>query len=338
MKLGIKNNKLNLIAEIGINHNGIYKNAIKLIDAAKNAGFNAVKFQTFVPEEMTHKKTKLAIYQMKTKFKNMQEMLKKYNLSFNEFYSLKKYCIKKNIEFISTPFDVKSAVFLNNINVKTFKISSGDLDNFYLLSVIKKFKKPIIISTGMANNKLIRETVNFLKLPKSLLGILHCVSDYPTEIKDTYLSNINYIKKFGYDTGFSDHTIGEISSSVAVSLGATIIEKHITLSTNMEGPDHSCSMPVKNLKNFINNLNDIKRSTSSVRKLTKLEKKTQKVAKKSIHYSRYLAKGKKLEFDDLIPLRPANKNISPKYYKKFIGKKLKKNKNKFSILSEKDFK
>ena len=135
--------KINTIAEIGINHNGNYDNAITLINSAKNAGFTAVKFQTFIPKEMTHIKTKLAKYQKKTKFKNMQEMLKKYNFSFEQFYKLKKYCDNKQIEFLSTPFDVKSAIFLNDIGVKAFKISSGDLDNFFYFLQLKSLENQL---------------------------------------------------------------------------------------------------------------------------------------------------------------------------------------------------
>lgn len=337
MFFGKKNKKITTIAEIGINHNGNYDNAIKLINSAKNAEFTAVKFQTFIPEEMTHIKTKLAKYQKKTKFKNMQEMLKNYNFSFEQFYKLKKYCEKIKIEFLSTPFDVKSAIFLNDIGVKTFKISSGDLDNFILLSEIKKFGKPMIISTGMGTNKEIIETINFLNLPKSNLAILHCISDYPTELKNTFFSNFDFLKKFKYDIGFSDHTIGDVSSSIAIALGANIIEKHITIDTNLEGPDHACSMPIGDLKKFITTLHSVKKSISTKRKLTSLEKKTLKVARKSLHYSRNLKKGAVIKSNDLAPLRPANNNISPKNFKNFIGKKLKKNKNKYSNLKKSDF-
>ena len=333
----LKNKNLYLIAEIGINHNGNYNFALKLIDKAKEAGFDAVKFQTFVPEEMTHKSTKLAEYQKKTNFKNMQDLLKNYKFTFDQFEKLNKYCKKKKIEFLSTPFDIKSANFLNHLNVKAFKISSGDLDNFYLLSQIKKFKKPVIISTGMSFNIEIYDTVKFLNLPKSQLAILHCISDYPTKLSDTYFSNLEYIKKFGYEIGFSDHTIGEISSSIAVSLGAKIIEKHITLGNQLEGPDHAASMPVNKLNMFIKTLHDVNYSISSKRKLTKDEDITRKVARKGLYYAENIKKGSIITFKNLVPLRPANKNISPKFYKKFLGKKIKSIKKKNTPLKMKDF-
>lgn len=323
MNFNINKNKLFLIAEIGVNHNGNYSFAIKLIDSAKRAGFDAVKFQTFIPEQMTHSKTKLAEYQKKTKFKNMQLMLKKYNFSHEQFYELKKYCDKSKIIFLSTPFDLESAIFLNKINVKAFKISSGDLDNFYLLSEIKKFKKPIIISTGMANNEEIKKTIKFLKLPKSKLAILHCISDYPTEIKNTFFSNFNFLKKFKYTVGFSDHTLGSVSSSIAVALGSTFIEKHITLNNKMNGPDHACSMQVSELESFVKTLRDVRTSITSPRILTSSEKNTVKVARKSLYYAKNLKKNSSIEFKDLIPLRPASNDISPKFYKFFLGKKIK---------------
>jgi sialic acid synthase SpsE len=315
--------KIFCIAEIGINHNGNYNFAIKLVDHAKRAGFDAVKFQTFIPEHMTHSKTQLAKYQKKTKFSNMQLLLKAYNFSHEQFYKIKKYCDQNKIIFLSTPFDLESAIFLKKINMSAFKISSGDLDNFYLLSKIKEFKKPIIISTGMSNNKEIKATVDFLNLPQSKLAILHCISDYPTELKNTFFSHFHFLKQFKYPVGFSDHTLGVISSSIAVALGGTIIEKHITLDNKMNGPDHASSMQVSELKSFINTIKDVRTSITAPRILTSLEKNTIKVARKSLYYAQDLKKNSVLEFNDLIPLRPASNNISPKFYKSFLGKKIK---------------
>ena len=254
------NSKIFTIAEIGINHNGSIKNAIKLINFAKEAGFSAVKFQTYDVDEMLKENTKLAHYQKQTKFSNMKSLLKKNSLNYEQFSKLNNFCRKKNITFLSTPFDVKSALFLNKLNVPAFKISSGDLNNFYLLSVIKKFKKPIIISSGMALKKMSNKQLNSSILTKKL-AILHCVSDYPTEIKNSYLSNINDLKSLGYTVGFSDHTIGIEASCSAVSLGARIIEKHITLDRKMIGPDHRSSLECEKLKNFISKIQDINYST-----------------------------------------------------------------------------
>ena len=330
------NSKIFSIAEIGINHNGSISNAINLINYAKEAGFNAVKFQTYDVDEMLKDNTKLANYQRKTNFNNMKSLLRKYSFNHQQFSKLNNYCKKKNILFLSTPFDIKSALFLNKLKVPAFKISSGDLNNFYLLSVIKRFNKPIILSSGMALKKDVEESVKFLKLSRNKLAILHCISDYPTEIKNSYLSNIKSLKSLGYTVGFSDHTIGMESSCSAVSLGAKIIEKHITLNRKMTGPDHYCSLECNKLKDFIEKIQAINYSTfNSKRKLTSEEKKTQKVAKKSLYFFKDMKKNQIIKFKDIIPLRPFNGGITPSKYKTIIGKKLKKNVKKFTLVSKK---
>ena len=333
-----KKSKIYTIAEIGVNHNGLINNAIKMINFANEAGFNAVKFQTYDVNEMLTDRANLANYQKKTKFQNMKSMLKKYSLTFDQFNKLKAYCKRKRITFLSTPFDVKSAIFLNKINVSAFKISSGDLNNFHLLSKIKKFNKPIILSTGMAVEKNVVETINFLKLSKKRLAVLHCVSDYPTKIENSFLSNINHLKKLGYIVGFSDHTIGDVVSCSAVSLGAKILEKHITLNKNMNGPDHKSSMECKNLKEFIFKVQAINKSISyKKRKLTKEEFITQKVAKKSLYFSKNLEDNHVINFEDIVPLRPVENGISPEKFRHFIGKKIKRKVKKFTLVKNKYF-
>ena len=327
--------KLFIIAEIGVNHNGNIQNAIKLIDKASEAKCNAVKFQTFNANKLLKKNTKLASYQSKnTKFPNMYDMIKKYSLTHDQFYNLKKYCDTKKIEFMSTPFDNDSALFLNKLKMRYFKISSSDNQNFLLLQLIKKFKKKIILSTGMLLNKELEETLNFLSLNKKYLSILHCISDYPTEIYDSQLGNINNLKRYGYDVGFSDHTIGQICSNVAISLGATIIEKHITLSNNMEGPDHKSSLEIKDLKNFVETLNSTFKSTNiKIRNLTKGESTLKKIAKKSLYYNKMLKKNHKLKLDDLIAIRPLSNGICPSKFKKILNKKINKQVKKLQIIN-----
>ena len=326
-----------IIGEIGVNHNGSIKIAFDLIKKAKESGFDAVKFQTFIPEEMTHEKNKLAKYQARYDFTDMRSMLENYKLSFNDFSKIKNYCDNIKIDFLSTPFDLKSAIFLNKIKLKAFKISSGDLNNFLLLEKIKSFNKPIIISTGMARQIEIIKTVNFLNKKNKDLAILHCVSDYPTEIKNTYLSNINILKNFGYDVGFSDHTMDFIASSASLCLGAVIIEKHITLNKKMKGPDHFFSLEANEFNNFIENLRSIYSSINSPRVLTADEKKNKLLVRKSIYYSQFLNKGHKIIKEDLIALRPALNGISPVHFYRFIGKKLKRNIKKKTLVKFKDF-
>ena len=332
MKIGHKKisdkSKPFIIAEIGLNHNGLIKNALKMIDYAADAKCNAVKFQTINVDEALVPNTPLAKYQIRNKKKsNMNSLIKKYNFNLESFYYLKKYCDKKKIIFLSTPFDFKSASFLDKIKVKAFKVSSSDNDNYPFLDFIKNFNKPMIISTGMSINVETQNMVKYLKMDKDKLSLMHCISDYPTKLSETQLSNIYELKKFGYNVGFSDHTVGEISSCLAVSCGANIIEKHITLDCEMEGPDHKASLECKNLKNFVKNLRDTKKIFLNKKKryLTSGEKNTLTSAKKSIYFNKNLERNSFININDLKFSRPRLNGLSPSLVKKIIGKNLKKN-------------
>jgi N,N'-diacetyllegionaminate synthase len=320
----INKNKIFIIAEIGVNHNGNFNNAIKLINHAVDANCNAVKFQTFNPDKLLKKNTELAEYQkMNSKFKNMYDLIKRYTFSYEQFYKIKKYCDKKKIIFMSTPFDNDSAIFLNKIGMKIFKTSSTDNQNFLLLDLIKSFKKKIILSTGMLLNNQLENTLNYLSIKKSMLNILHCISDYPTKIEDSQLGNIKNLMKYGYDVGFSDHTEGHICSCIAVSMGASIIEKHITLDKSMKGPDHSSSLLSSELSQFVYNLNGTSISKNTKKRiLTYNEKKLLQTAKKSLYYSSNLQKNHILKKENIIPLRPFNNGICPSKFKLVLGKKL----------------
>ena len=313
-----------IIAEIGINHNGSINKAFKLIDFAVAAKCDAVKFQTININNLMVKNTPLAKYQKKTKFKNMNELIEKYNLEYNDFIKLKNYCKKKKIIFLSTPFDIESAIFLNKINVPAFKISSTDNDNIFLIETIKKFNKPVILSTGMTNISELKKILELIKFKKNKLAILHCISDYPAKIKDTKLGAIDQIKKFGYLIGFSDHTKDSSAAIASIAKGATIIEKHITLDNNMEGPDHKASLECKKLGQFVKDVRDIKISLlNNKNSISKKENLTKKIAKKSIYFSKNLKKNHKIKKNDLIALRPRLEGISPIEYKKIVGKTLK---------------
>ena len=321
-----ENKNTYLIAEIGINHNGSISKAVRMIDYAKNAGFDAVKFQTIVPELLKQKNTPLANYQKKNKSKNMFELIKKYNFLEDDFINIKKYCNKKKITFLSTPFDEQSANFLNKINIPAFKISSTDNDNFLLLSLIKKYKKPILLSTGMMDLKELKKTLSFLNLKRDMLAIFHCISEYPTPISRAQINSLNQLKKFKYNIGFSDHTIGSACAISATTLGATMIEKHITLDNKMEGPDHSSSLECKDLKKFVLDIREIKKMLRvKKRSLTKIELLNKLVAKKALYYKNDIKKNNKISSDNLIALRPRLKGISPSYYKTFLNKKISKN-------------
>ena len=335
----INKNKIFVIAEIGVNHNGNFNNAIKLINHAVAANCDAVKFQTFNVEKLIKKNTKLAEYQKaNSKFNNMYDLIKSYTFSYEQFYKIKKYCDKKDITFMSTPFDSDSAIFLNKIGMKIFKISSTDNQNFLLLDLIKSFKKRIILSTGMLLNNQLENTLKYLSIKKGFLNILHCISDYPTRIEHSQLGNIKNLLKYGYDVGFSDHTEGHICSCIAVSMGASIIEKHITLDKSMKGPDHSSSLLSSELSQFVYNLNGSAISANTKKRiLTNNEKKLMQTAKRSLYYSSNLKKNHILKKENIIPLRPFNNGICPSKFKLILGKKLRRDVKDGKKLSINDF-
>lgn len=335
-KFYFNKNKVFIIAEAGINHNGSLKNAYKLIDSAAEAGCDAIKFQTFDVDTMVHKSAELANYQKKYEKNNQKTMLKKYQLSFANFIKIKKYSEKKKIIFLSTPFDLKSANFLKN-KIPIFKISSGDNDNFILIDHIKKFNKPIILSLGMLNDREVKKIIKNLKINKKKLFLLHCISEYPTDLSKTQMGYIKTLIKRGFNVGFSDHTIGFEASIVAICFGAKIIEKHITLKNNMKGPDHKASLNVKDLKKFVNTLRIIEKLNKFNNKFITIEENnTKKIAKKSLFLKRKINRFNVLKSSDLIPMRPLKNGISAMNYKKILGKKVRYKKNKFDQLHYKD--
>ena len=336
----LKKPKPYLIAEIGVNHNGSMSIAKKLIKYAKINNFDAVKFQTYLMENLLLKNTPLVGYQKGQKrIKNMYELLKKYQFSFNQFTEIKKYCDKLKIEFLSTPFDKESAIFLNKLKIPIFKVSSTDNDNFLLLDTIKKFKKPILLSLGMLEEEDLKKTLRFLNYKKNMMCLMHCISKYPTNTIDTQLGYMKKLKKYNYPIGWSDHTIGNTSAIVAITLGARVIEKHITLDNKMAGPDHKASMNVKELENFTKNIFDVYKSINvKKRKIDFSEKQIQKMAKKSIYYSSNLKKGSKIKNYHIKALRPRMQGISPNSIKNVLRKRLNKNVKKNNIIKTTDLK
>lgn len=328
--------KIFLIAECGINHNGNYKLAKRLIMAAKLAGFDAVKFQTYITEALVHRSTKLAKYQFKTNYKTQFEMLKKYSLKKEEFIKLKKFCDKIKIIFLSTPFDLESAKFLDKtINVPVFKISSADLNNYQILNYVKASKKPIILSTGMSTKKMLKKTISFLNYPKSKIAVLHCVSEYPTDIKNSYLGSLNKLKKNFYH-GLSDHTANEYTAAAASVMGIKILEKHITISRNMNGPDHNASLPTNELNSFVKLIRDLEYSSKQIKsRPTKEELRNFSVVNRKIFFKEDMIKGSKINFENVLPLRSNLKNvINNNELLNIIGKKIKKNAKKLSPIKK----
>ena len=326
----MKKNNTIIIAEAGVNHNGKLAVAKKLVNAAKNVGADIVKFQTYRTENIVTKSSKKAIYQKKYKPKESQyNMLKNLELSFKEFEILSRTCSKKKIEFLSTGFDINSIKFLNSINQKRFKIPSGEITNYPLLRFIGKKKKEIILSTGMSNLKDIELAIKVLTdfgTPLKKITILHCNSAYPTHPKDVNLKAMITIKNnFGVKVGYSDHTLGIEAAIIAVSLGAKIIEKHLTLNKKSAGPDHATSVEPHVFKKMVSAIRRTEEYLGKEKKvMTKNESENKNVVRKSIVASKDIKKGENFSEVNLATKRPGE-GISPMKWKKIIGKKAKKN-------------
>ena len=322
------NNKTScfIIAEAGVNHNGSLILAKKLIDIAKNAGADAIKFQTFTARDLVISSAEMADYQRKNigKSKSQFEMLKKLEISQKDFIQLKKYCDKKRIIFLSTPHTENSVDFLDSL-VPFYKVSSSDLTNIPLLHKIAKKKKMIILSTGMSDIKEIREAISAIKSEKNNnITLLHCTTSYPCPENKVNLNAMLSLKKeFKLPIGYSDHTTGIIVPIMAATLGAEIIEKHFTLDKKLPGPDHKASLEPKELEEMISMVRMVKDILGNrVKKPTAEEQKIKKIARKSIVARVNIPKGFLIREEMLAIKRPGN-GISPVYFNKIIGKKAK---------------
>ena len=346
-----------IIAEAGVNHNGNIKLAKKLIDTAKKAGVDAIKFQTFKSEDLVAEKAEMADYQKDNiKIKESQlEMLKKLELSEKDFRELKRYCDKKKIIFLSTPHTENAVDFLEPL-VPVYKIGSGDLTNIPFLERIAKKRKPIILSTGMATLKEVKEAIKTIKKQKNnKIILLHCTTNYPTPLKEVNLMAIKtMMKEFNVSIGYSDHTENINVSLAAVALGACVIEKHLTLDKNMSGPDHKASLEPKELKALVDGIRTIEKriKEESVEDIVKIlnigealgsgikvpnpsELEVAKVARKSIIAGQDIKKGTKIKKDMLVIKRPGI-GIEPKYLNKIINKTVKKDIKKDNLIKFQD--
>jgi len=315
-----------IIAEAGVNHNGSVELAKKLIDAAKDAGADAVKFQTFKAENVVVKDAQKAEYQKETTGEGSQyEMIKKLELTEEGFRELADYAEKKDIMFLSSPFDKESVDLLYELDVPAFKVGSGEITNFPLLRYIAKKRKPIILSTGMSTLGEIEEALDVIRSEGvEDIILLHCVSNYPARIEDVNLRAIETLKQaFKLPVGFSDHTLGIIVPIAAVALGACVIEKHFTLDRNLPGPDHRASLEPDELKEMVKAIREVEKALGNgIKKPTKEEEKIKKVARKSIVAKVDISKGAIITEDMLDVKRPGT-GIEPKYLKFIIGRKAK---------------
>ena len=318
-------NKTIVIAEAGVNHNGSVKLAKELIDVASSAKADYIKFQTFKSELIFSKNSPKAEYAKKNTntHESALEMVKKLELSIDEYLVLKDYCIKKNIKFLTTFADLESLKNYKKFNLDYIKIASGDINNLPLLNEISKIKKKVILSTGISNIVEIRNALQVLlkHIKKNKITILHCTSDYPAEFNEVNLNVIHELKKiFNLKIGYSDHTNGIEVPIAAAALGATIIEKHFTLDKNLPGPDHKASLSPIELVNMVRSIRNINIAMgSSLKRPTASELRNKIAVRKSIFASKKINKGERFTKKNLVIKRPGN-GLSPMSIDKIIGK------------------
>ncbi|AWW26393.1 N-acetylneuraminate synthase [Acetobacterium sp. KB-1] len=318
-----------IIAEAGVNHNGQFELAKKMIQIAKVSGVDAIKFQTFCAEKLVIAKSPKAEYQEKStgKDENQLEMLKKLELSKNDFIELKNCCDKFGIEFLSSPFDLESLEFLYSIGLKCWKIPSGEITNLPYLIKIANTKLPVILSTGMATLNEVEDAVYILKkYGTEKISLLHCTTEYPTPYEDVNLNAmLTMLKNFDLPVGYSDHTMGIEIPIAAVAMGATIIEKHFTLDRNLDGPDHNASLEPNELKAMVGAIRHLEKALGDgVKQPAESEKKNISIARKSIVAERKITKGELFTEENLTVKRPGN-GVSPMKWFEILGKKAVKN-------------
>ena len=331
-------NKTFIIAEAGINHNGSLKKALKLIDVAVAAGANAIKFQTFKTENLTTDYALKAEYQ---KYKSLKketqfQMLKKLEFTEEMHKACFKKCKKKKIIFISSAFDIESLNYLKKFKLSYFKVPSGEITNIPYLEVLGKFGKKIILSTGMSSIFEIKNAVKILTrngTKKNNITLMQCTSAYPAPYDEINLNTIATLRSiFKLNIGFSDHSLGVQASVAAVALGAKVIEKHLTLSKKLKGPDHRASLDPKEFKFMCQSIRIVEKTLGNkIKKITKSEKKNIYIVRKSIVASTKIKKNERFSNLNITCKRPGT-GISPLFFKKLIGKKSVKNFNQNDLI------
>ena len=333
-------NRTLIIAEAGVNHNGSIELAKKLVEKAKEAGVDYIKFQTFKASKLVTKAAKQAEYQQKNVGKegdSQYQMLKKLELSPEEHEVLIDYCHQLGIKFFSTAFDFDSIDYLHSLNLGLWKIPSGEVTNYPFLKRIAAYNEPTILSTGMCDMEDVRAAVEALYkngLSKENLILLHCNTEYPTPFEDVNLKAMDALRKeFGVEVGYSDHTKGIEVPIAAVALGATVIEKHFTLGRNMEGPDHKASLEPDELKAMVSAIRNIEKAVGGdgTKHVSESEKKNIAIARKSIVAACDIKAGEEFTEQNLTVKRPGS-GISPMRWEEVLGQKAKKDFNEDDLI------
>lgn len=334
-----------IIAEIGANHNGDMDIAKKLIKSAKDCGANAVKFQSWKPGSIEAKEVydKNQSYDDgdggKKHFGSLIEMVEKYYLRDEQHIELSNYCKSIGIDFCSTPFTKEEVDLLQKLDVPFFKTASMDINNFELLIHMAAYKKPIILSTGMATLGEIERAIKTIEdQGNNQIVLLHCISIYPPKYKDINLNNIQMLQKaFVYPIGFSDHSIGTSIPLASIALGSCVIEKHFTLDKDMPGWDHQISANPEELKEIVKEGRNIQIALGSFnRVISKDEEEKKGKFRRSVVTAKKLSQGHTITNEDLTVKRPGT-GIQPEEIPYLVGRKLKKNLNADEILSWSDF-
>lgn len=313
-----------IIAEAGVNHNGDIGIAKKLIDAASAAGADAVKFQTFKAEKLVAINAPKAEYQIENTHntESQYQMLKKLEIDKETHLELMEYCEKRNILFLSTPFDIESVKMLVELGIEIIKIPSGEITNLPYLREVAKQRKKVILSTGMSSMQEVKEAVRILRQNGTEdITVLHCNTQYPTPMEDVNLKAMISMKdELELPVGYSDHTQGIEVPIAAVAMGATVIEKHFTLDRTMEGPDHKASLEPDELTAMVKAIRNIEKALGNgVKTLSKSEKDNLAIARKSIVAACKIEKGELFTEKNLTVKRPGN-GISPMKWEQVIGK------------------
>lgn len=314
-----------IIAEAGVNHNGDIELAKRLIDAAVDAEADLVKFQTFNVEQIASQNAPKADYQTRTTdgAQSQFAMLRQLELSADTHETLIAHCLNRNIGFFSTGFDIKSLNYLASLGAERFKVPSGEITNLPYLRHVGAFGKPVILSTGMATLGEIEAALELLETagtPRAQITVLHCNTEYPTPMQDVNLRAMCSLRDaFGVAVGYSDHTQGIEVPIAAVALGATVIEKHLTLDRNLHGPDHKASLEPNEFAAMVSGIRNIEQAIGDgIKRPSSSEAKNKPIARKSLVAAKLIRAGECFTAENLTAKRPGS-GISPMRWDEVIG-------------------
>lgn len=317
--------KIIIIAEAGVNHNGDYKKALKMVDVASECKADYIKFQTFFPKELVQRDLGLAKYQKNNSSTSSQyDMLRKLSLKQSDFIKIKQRCKKKKIKFLTSPFDLKSISFLKKLKLNTIKIPSGEINNIPYLREVGRLNKNLILSTGISTLSEIKIALRELiksGTRKNKISILHCNTQYPANINKLNLKSILFLKKkLKMKIGYSDHSLGHEASLIALAFGAKIFEKHFTLDKNLKGPDHKASLSPEELRVYIEKLHLFNKALGFYKKEPSREEIIiSKFVRKQIVASKNIIKGEKFTSNNITTKR-AKIGIAASNWDKVLGK------------------